>query len=151
LKIYLDCCCYNRPFDDQTQERIYQETQIIMGILRGCQSGNYEIIGSSALSMEIDRIGDPAKRQCVSDLYTLADSYVNFDESIEVRAKEIASQSKIRTYDSSHIALAEKAGVDVMITTDDKLERMASHLQLNVEAVNPFKFLIQYMYGGEQE
>ena len=27
LKIYLDNCCYNRPYDDQSQLRISLETQ----------------------------------------------------------------------------------------------------------------------------
>jgi hypothetical protein len=26
-RIYLDNCCFNRPYDDQTQMRIYLETQ----------------------------------------------------------------------------------------------------------------------------
>ena len=26
IKIYLDNCCFNRPYDDQTQERIYLES-----------------------------------------------------------------------------------------------------------------------------
>ena len=28
--IYLDNCCYNRPFDDQTQERIHLESEVIL-------------------------------------------------------------------------------------------------------------------------
>jgi hypothetical protein len=28
-KIYLDACCFNRPFDDQTQSRIYLEAQTL--------------------------------------------------------------------------------------------------------------------------
>ena len=27
VKIYLDNCCFNRPFDDQTQIKIHLETQ----------------------------------------------------------------------------------------------------------------------------
>lgn len=27
MKVYLDNCCYNRPYDDQTQIRISLETQ----------------------------------------------------------------------------------------------------------------------------
>lgn len=26
MTVYLDNCCYNRPFDDQTQERIHLES-----------------------------------------------------------------------------------------------------------------------------
>ena len=27
MKIYMDNCCYNRPYDDQTHIRIYLETE----------------------------------------------------------------------------------------------------------------------------
>lgn len=27
LKIYLDMCCYNRPYDDQSQLKVVMETQ----------------------------------------------------------------------------------------------------------------------------
>jgi hypothetical protein len=33
MKIYLDVCCLNRPFDDQTQDRIRLETEAVMLIL----------------------------------------------------------------------------------------------------------------------
>ena len=33
MKLYLDTCCYNRPFDDQTQERIHLESEAILTIL----------------------------------------------------------------------------------------------------------------------
>ena len=33
VKIYLDNCCYNRPYDDQSQMRIYLETQEKMPIM----------------------------------------------------------------------------------------------------------------------
>lgn len=48
--------------------------------------------------------------------------------------------SKIRTFDSLHIATAEEAKADVMLTTDDKLERMAERLELKVRVMNPLKF-----------
>ncbi|MGK7919936.1 MAG: hypothetical protein AB4080_08000 [Trichodesmium sp.] len=37
--IYLDVCCLNRPFDNQTQPRIKLETQAILEIISYCQSG----------------------------------------------------------------------------------------------------------------
>jgi hypothetical protein len=30
LRIYLDACCLNRPFDDQTQERIRLESEAVL-------------------------------------------------------------------------------------------------------------------------
>lgn len=32
--VYLDNCCYNRPFDDQTQERVHLESEAILTILK---------------------------------------------------------------------------------------------------------------------
>jgi len=43
-RIYLDACCLNRPFDDQTQPRIELETQAILTILRQCKSGQWKLI-----------------------------------------------------------------------------------------------------------
>jgi len=34
LKLYLDNCCLNRPFDDQIQQRIYLETEAKLFIQR---------------------------------------------------------------------------------------------------------------------
>ena len=30
VKIYLDNCCYNRPYDDQSEPRVYLESQAKM-------------------------------------------------------------------------------------------------------------------------
>jgi hypothetical protein len=35
--IYLDVCCLNRPFDDQTQERIRLEAEAVLRILANIQ------------------------------------------------------------------------------------------------------------------
>ena len=37
--IYLDVCCLNRPFDDQTQALILLESEAILQIINYCQSG----------------------------------------------------------------------------------------------------------------
>jgi hypothetical protein len=33
MKLYLDSCCYNRPYDDQTQERIHLEGEAVLAII----------------------------------------------------------------------------------------------------------------------
>lgn len=34
MRIYLDVCCLNRPFDDQTQDRIHLEAEAVLTILK---------------------------------------------------------------------------------------------------------------------
>ena len=54
MRIYLDNCCYNRPFDDQRQERIHMESEAVFAVLRRGIQQIDEIIGSSVLELEID-------------------------------------------------------------------------------------------------
>lgn len=146
MRIYLDSCCYNRPFDDLTQERIYLESEAILNILDKGFQGKYELIGSDVIEYELYQIRDIAKRQNVLDLYKNVQIQIEECEEIDVRAKEIRSQSNIHIFDSLQIACAEAGGADVMLTTDDKLEKMASRLDLNVTIMNPSKFVIEMLY-----
>ena len=54
MEIYLDTCCYNRPYDDQTQEKIHMEGEAILTIINSCKKNQDEIIGSSVLDLEIE-------------------------------------------------------------------------------------------------
>ena len=133
MRIYLDNCCYNRPFDDQTQERIHLESEAILTILKRGQLNVYEIVGSEMLELEMERMGDETKKRKVKELYQDTDE-------IKKRSEDIMKISKIRTFDSLHIAAAESANADVLLTTDDKMSSMASKLELKVKVQNPLQF-----------
>lgn len=64
----MDNCCYNRPFDDQTQERIHLESEAILTILKRGQLKVYEIVGSGILELEIERKCDENKKRRVKEL-----------------------------------------------------------------------------------
>lgn len=138
--VYLDNCCYNRPFDDQTQERIHLESEAILAVLKMGQMKRIVIAGSDILELEITRMSDENKKRKVLDLYKVADIHISYTSQIRKRAEEIASISKIRTFDSLHIAAAEEANADVLLTTDDKFEKMAEKLDLRTRVVNPLRF-----------
>lgn len=138
--IYLDNCCYNRPFDDQTQERIHLESEVILTVLKMGQMKQVIIAGSEILELEMSRMQDENKKQKVLGLYCVAGMHIPYTEKIKKRSVEIMSVSKIRTFDSLHIASAEEANADVFLTTDDKLEKMAEKLKLGTRVVNPLRF-----------
>lgn len=52
MKIYLDICVYNRPFDDQSQPRIMFESQCLVIILAHASSGDMKSLNSFALKYE---------------------------------------------------------------------------------------------------
>ena len=52
LKLYLDNCCYNRPFDNQSQIKIHLETQAKLYIQAKIKDGIYSLVWSYILFYE---------------------------------------------------------------------------------------------------
>ena len=52
--MYLDNCCYNRPFDDQSQLRIRLETTAKLAIQSMMRAGVLEYVWSDMLINEVD-------------------------------------------------------------------------------------------------
>ena len=73
-------------------------------------------------------------------LYKVADMRIPYTDKIKKRSEEIISISKIRTFDSLHIAAAEEADADVLLTIDDKFEKMSEKLDLKIRVLNPLRF-----------
>ena len=55
MRIYLDNCCYNRPYDDQTQLRISLESQAKLHIQDMIKDGKLELAASYVLTYENSR------------------------------------------------------------------------------------------------
>ncbi|MCD8370419.1 MAG: PIN domain-containing protein, partial [Clostridiales bacterium] len=83
----------------------------------------------------------------VLDFYKTVHLRVEETDKIEKLAREIRSRSNIHTYDSLQIACAEECCADVMLTTDDKLERMAAKAPIKVRVINPAQFVNEMLYG----
>jgi predicted nucleic acid-binding protein len=146
MKLYLDNCCYNRPYDDQTQERVHLEGEAVLAIINKYGRNDYEIIGSSVLDIEIEQIENMEKQEKVKNFYEQTISRkIGYNIDILKRVKELSEQSKIRTLDRFHLSFAEYAGVDVLLTTDDKFEKACSKLNLNISVINPLSFLLEEM------
>jgi predicted nucleic acid-binding protein len=143
LRIYLDNCCYNRPFNDQTQERIHLESEAVLAIVkRGLQDID-EIIGSDIVDFEMKQLSDSEKLENVQNLYAVICENEKYTKDILCRSKELKRLSKIRSLDSLHIASAESAGADILLTTDDNFEKYCAKMKLNVRVMNPLKYYME--------
>ena len=142
IRVYLDTCCYSRPSDDQTQLRVMLESEAILDILERATRGDWTIIGSDAVQGELAAIRDPDRRLGAKDLAGYSAEYVHIDED-QRRRGEALERMGLRGYDSVHIACAEAASADVLLTTDDALIRRARRLQhkLAVRVANPVSWL----------
>lgn len=146
MLIYLDVCCFNRPFDDQTQERVRLESEGVLLILGRCQRDEWQLVGSEAITLEINQTRDPECRSQLRALAALATLQVTVDESIQVRAG-IFVQQGLETFDALHLACAEAGGATVLLTTDDRLVRWAGRQtdMLQVKVANPVRWLLEVM------
>lgn len=149
-KIYLDVCCLNRPFDDQTQQRIRLETEAILLILNECQIGAWKLVTSNALDVEIGLTPNPTRLRQVQDLLSAATVKVQTSDALEQRVVEL-TQLGFTFYDAAHIASAERSQSDVFLTTDDRLIRKSMQLtdRLKVNLENPAQWLTKVMQPEE--
>jgi len=141
-KIYLDACCFNRPFDDQTQSRIYLEAQAIITILNQCQSGTWKLINSSALISELNQTPDIERLENVKKLLSIAKIKVISSPFIETRSAQLQKLG-FSSYDATHIASAERSQTNIFLTTDDRLLKKAqTNSQLiTITINNPVQWL----------
>jgi predicted nucleic acid-binding protein len=145
IKIYLDSCCFNRPFDELSQDRARLESEAVLTILNKCEIGVWDIFRSDILEDEIYRITDLFKRQKILRLYTSTSIYIEISDDIIRRAKEL-QKFNIKSFDALHLASAEFGGADVLLTTDKKFLNRALNSDTNIKISNPAIWLTEVLF-----
>lgn len=142
--VYLDVCCFNRPYDDQTQDRIRLEAEAVLLILRRVEAGDWRFTVSEAVTQEIDEIPDSERRERILALLHPAYRVMPIRVRQIERAEQL-EQVSFRFLDAVHVACAEDAAVDVLLTTDDRLikaaRRQGEHVLVRV--ANPLLWLAE--------
>jgi predicted nucleic acid-binding protein len=151
-RIYLDVCCFNRPFDEQTQSRIRVETEAILAILERCETGVWELISSEMVETEVAQIADQERRQRIEGSLLMARSNIKVNNTVESRG-EVLQNLGFQGFDAIHLACAEIAQADVFLSTDDRLLRRAIRYRdsLSVAVENPAIWLIETLQSGDSE
>lgn len=146
MKIYFDVCCLNRPFDDQTQDRIHLEAEAILSIFNHSRMSGWNIIGSDAIDFEIREMPDHDKRFKVQILSTLHDTHVKIDAEVEQRALEL-KRVGLQSLDALHVACAEEAKADVLLTTDDHLLSKDAQIKklFKMKIENPLRWAMEVL------
>lgn len=144
--VYMDVCCLNRPFDDQSQERIKLESEAVLIILDFCQTGKWRLLNSEVIDFEVLSIVDMYRQSKIITILSISDLNlkVKIDRKTINRAKEI-TKIGFKPFDAMHIACAESANADIFLTTDDKLLKNAHKniKMLNVKIDNPVLWLME--------
>lgn len=140
LKLYLDNCCFNRPYDDQTYFLIKMETDAKLFIQKEIIDGNIDLVWSFILHFENKDNPYIDKKEQIAAWEKKSQEIVIYDGIIQQKSKEIMDNN-IRAKDALHLACAIRAKADCFITTDKKLlnKRLSE-----IEILNPIDFVRRY-------
>ena len=142
MRVYLDNCCYNRPFDEQAQLRVVLETLAKLNIQQQMRDGVLEYAWSSVLDFEISKSRFLDRSLQIMPWAKGAVINVQIDDSIRFRAKEFEANG-LKAMDALHVACAEAAECDWFFTTDRGVLKKARNLT-SMRVANPVEF-----FGGD--
>lgn len=139
MKIYLDNSVYNRPFDNQTQPRIWIETLSLSLILQLIGSKEVELVSSSIVAYENVQNPFPDRREWTDSCLKLAKYNQTLNEDIRKRARGLENHG-LDPMDALHVACAEAAQVDYFVTCDDRISKRYKTGKMRV--LNPVQFVL---------
>jgi predicted nucleic acid-binding protein len=137
MKIYLDICCYNRPFDDQSQMKIQLETVAKLHIQSVVRQNVYELVWSYMLDYENSNNPYEEKQNAIQVWKNIARHYCKSSPSILQEGKNIEKLG-IMSKDALHIACALHSKCNYFITTDLKLLKKKID---GIKLINPIDFV----------
>jgi predicted nucleic acid-binding protein len=119
MKIYLDNCSYNRPFDDRSSLVIRFETDAKLQIQGLVKNGEIELVWSFVLDYENNENPFEVKNK-IAEWKRLASIDCDYSDVIAQKAA-VYMKRGLRQMDASHVACAVFARADYFITTDKKI------------------------------
>ena len=143
MRVYLDNCCYNRPFDDQSQLRVQLEIEAKLRIQRLMKAGVVEYAWSKVLDYELGQSPYYDQIEEICDWAEWATIYVDMDDVIAAEGAAIMRYG-IKRMDALHLASAKAAGCDWFLTTDRGILKHVTSLG-GMKVANPIDFVMEEM------
>lgn len=140
MRIYLDMCCYNRPYDDQTQIQISLDTQAKLHIQNMIKGNELELAASYMLRYECGQNPfEMRKNSILSFIDEQASFYVGSEHKSEIEKKaDRIMETGVKFKDACHVASAIYAGCEYFISTDKRLLKYRTD---EIKMVTPTGFL----------
>lgn len=118
MRIYLDNCSFNRPFDDQGRMRIRLEAEAKVCIQENVRGDILELTWSYILEYENEANPFEERRRTIAGWKRYATIDVEETGFILDKASSLVALG-LKSKDALHVACAIAAGCDYFVTTDD--------------------------------
>ena len=136
-RIYLDNCCFNRPYDDQSYLPIHLEAQAKLYVQKEILQGTYELAWSYVMDFENSANPYNERKTAISSWRNIAVIDIDVSDEI-VEHGSIIMQKGIKKKDALHLACAIKAECDYFLTTDGGL---LNKVFSEITVINPLDFI----------
>lgn len=146
MLLYLDLNCFNRPFDDQYQQRIALETRAVFSILQRLVEGLDQLAWSEVLDFENAQHPLPDRSAEIGSWGGRAYVKIRIDEKVTARAERLEATG-LAPLDAAHLACAEVGLCAYLVTCDDRFIRRARRTDTRVLVKNPVEYLEDLKHG----
>jgi len=140
MKLYLDNCCFNRPFDDQSQLTVRLETEAVLFIQHKIKEAKADLAWSSILDFEIKKSPFESRRDAINEFRKFAFTIVEVTSPMQQEASVFQSRG-LAIVDSLHLVCAISAGCEYFITVDKGILKKPVS---KIITINPISFVNLY-------
>jgi predicted nucleic acid-binding protein len=139
VRVYLDNCCFNRPFDDQRQTRVRLEAEAKLCIQEHIREGTLDLAWSYILDFENTANPFEERRTTISRWRQYATMDVEETAAILQAANALVALG-LKAKDALHIACALAGECKYFLTTDDEILRRGKDVR-GITVLDPTAFV----------
>ena len=139
MRIYMDNCSFNRPFDDQSQLKIRLEAESKIYIQESILQNKLELAWSYILDFENE--ANPFEERSNAIQLWKRHAVIDISETTEIlsKAEEIKNEG-LKNKDALHVACAINSKCDYFITTDDSILIKLKNFR-EITVLDPINFI----------
>jgi len=139
MRIYMDNCCFNRPFDDQANIRIRLETEAKLYIQEKIINKEIESAWSYIIDYE-NHFNPFEERRNTIDKWK-SHATIDIVETTDIiNNGRLIQNLGVKSKDALHVACAIEAKCDYFLSTDDFLLKKLSGF-IKIKSLNLLSFL----------
>jgi len=139
MRVYLDNCCFNRPFDDQSSIRVKLETDAKLYIQSMIRAGRIELAWSYIIDFENAANPFFERKYTIEKWKHLSIIDIEETEAILMNANSFVKQG-LKAKDALHMACAIETKSEYLLTTDDMIQKKMKNVDL-IKVYNPVEFI----------
>ena len=141
INLYLDNCCFNRPYDDQSQLVIKMETEAKIAIQEKIKNGFYSLSWSYILDYE--NVNNPfIERKTEIGKWKNLSVYDTGETKSIITSMNQLCLIGIKSLDSLHISCAIEQKCDYFLTVDKGILKKSKEID-SIQILSPIDFIIQ--------